>query len=175
MCRFYSVDVNYVYTHIVMCARAWVGGVLLCPILLQSWRKFKNQPRNDIEDGGETVLFGTDLNASRSRDFYLAGEDVWSDIEAQCQSVRSCPQHPGAQPPPPFSTALVAVFLLRHSINSLYSRGSVVSNRLSHIYIYIYTYIRLFICLSMCIDIYIYTYIHAQTCMCVYIYTHSVT
>eukprot|EP00439_Symbiodinium_sp_Y106_P068715 s1217_g11.t1 len=63
--------------------------------------------RNDIEDGGETVLFGTDLNASRSRDFYLAGEDVWSDIEAQCQSVRSCPQHPGAQPPPPFSTALV--------------------------------------------------------------------
>lgn len=62
---------------------------------------------NDIEDGGETVLFGTDLNGSRSQDIYLAGEDVWSDIEAQCQSVRSCPQHPGAQPPPPFSNALV--------------------------------------------------------------------
>ncbi|CAE7252667.1 P4htm, partial [Symbiodinium pilosum] len=62
---------------------------------------------NDVPDGGETVMFGTDLNASRSKEYFLADEDVWGEVEAQCQSVRSCPQQPGAKPPPPFSTALV--------------------------------------------------------------------
>ena len=31
-------------------------------------------PRNDVPDGGETVMFGTDLNASRSKEYFLADE-----------------------------------------------------------------------------------------------------
>ncbi|CAK9042345.1 unnamed protein product [Durusdinium trenchii] len=62
---------------------------------------------NDVADGGETVLFGTDLNGTFPEDRAFAGEDIWGPIESQCQSVLSCPQPSrGHAMPQPFSSAL---------------------------------------------------------------------
>eukprot|EP00435_Cladocopium_sp_Y103_P045877 s226_g13.t1 len=59
---------------------------------------------NDVTEGGETVLFGTDLNGTFAKERALQGEEVWGEIESQCQSVASCPRN--GTMPPPFSTAL---------------------------------------------------------------------
>lgn len=61
---------------------------------------------NDVIDGGETVLFGTDMNGTKSTRRSW-GEHEWGDLEGQCQSTRSCPASPGEQLREPFSTAAV--------------------------------------------------------------------
>lgn len=59
---------------------------------------------NDVTDGGETVLFGTDLNGTFAKERAFAGEEVWGPIESQCQSVLSCPKN--GTMPWPFSSSL---------------------------------------------------------------------
>merc|ERR1712224_404982 len=50
-------------------------------------------------DGGETVLFGTDLNGTQPQD--------WGTLERRCQPTISCPTAPGEPPPSPFSRSVV--------------------------------------------------------------------
>eukprot|EP00927_Polykrikos_kofoidii_P059738 TRINITY_DN54875_c0_g1_i1.p1 TRINITY_DN54875_c0_g1~~TRINITY_DN54875_c0_g1_i1.p1 ORF type:complete len:402 (-),score=63.44 TRINITY_DN54875_c0_g1_i1:53-1258(-) len=62
---------------------------------------------NDVEDGGETVLFGTDLQADTQKSRRNWGEVEWSDLEAACQPTHSCPSRRGEAPPAPFSDSVV--------------------------------------------------------------------
>eukprot|EP00931_Biecheleriopsis_adriatica_P059444 TRINITY_DN35566_c0_g1_i2.p1 TRINITY_DN35566_c0_g1~~TRINITY_DN35566_c0_g1_i2.p1 ORF type:complete len:385 (+),score=71.53 TRINITY_DN35566_c0_g1_i2:65-1219(+) len=63
---------------------------------------------NDVSDGGETVLFGTEMNGTNPARWGRGHVAVWEDLENQCQSVKSsCPASPEALPPEPFSRALV--------------------------------------------------------------------
>ena len=65
---------------------------------------------NDVQDGGETVLFGTDVNRTGGSLYphrRTWSESEWEDLETRCQPTGSCPPAGSSQPPAPFDGAVV--------------------------------------------------------------------
>merc|ERR1712232_1542099 len=60
---------------------------------------------NDVSEGGETVLFGTDLNATYPERRAWKTPDGYENLENKCQPTRSCPQYPGGHMSDPFRGA----------------------------------------------------------------------
>lgn len=61
---------------------------------------------NDVKSGGETVLFGTDLNGTYPERHSWRSHD-WENLEPSCQPTRSCPEHPSGRMQDPFLGAAV--------------------------------------------------------------------
>jgi len=61
---------------------------------------------SDVSEGGETVLFGTDVNGSHPERHEWTSHD-WIRLENSCQLVESCPKHPGGSSPEAFRGAAV--------------------------------------------------------------------